>query len=683
MKLKSVLSLLLCFLLCFSPAFAQSESESMQTALEYAKTILNVPEEYTEFTYRAQTAPDGEVSWIFIWSGENKGDMQVYLSEDGFVSAYYSWIYADSYDETLANYTHEEAREIAKEFIQRVNPELYPYLREVTPDGENRDSRTAYFTFQEFCGEIPVFANTVSVTVDKYHGNVKSYHGTRKAEGLPETTALLKEEEAKEAYLRDIGVQMEYRMYYNSKDKAFTVFPVYSLKDTTGKAIDAVTGGVVEPYFSEESPMYGSTNGAMDNSTSKEESVEVGFSPAELEALSNVGEVYSKEEALTIATKKIPALEEYTLQTASLHQNYRDETKLYWYFDLKKEDNSYADVQLDAKTGQLISFSMPEEPSENKSFSREDAKTVAEAFFKTEASDVFAQTAYMEEGHYGISPGKEEQFPSSYYITYQRMENGIPVNGNYLNVRVDSATKQVGSFNRSFTDNLDFPDVSSAMSEKEILEVMDQKMDFAQTYIPVKDRYVLAYTFQNASSTLFDVYSGNRLNYRGTSIQETVVPQYTDIAGHWAEEMILALLDNGYYISENEFRPDEVITKKEFLQLFLRYSSDLDDDIKQMIAEVEGIPVEQVNVDAVMTKEELSCYFVYQLGYQKIAKKDEIFRYPFPDEADASDSLKGDITILAGLGVFKGSNDGNFYPKKQLTRAEAVSAIYHYFVNAQ
>ncbi len=682
MKLKSVLSLLLCFLLCCSPALAQTESDSMQKALSYAKTILTIPEDYTDFAYRAQTAPDGEVSWIFIWSAENKGDVQVYLSDDGYVSAYYSWIYADSYDETLATYTHEEAREIAKAFIEKVNPELYPYLREVTPDGESRDSRTAYFVFQEYCGEIPVFANTVSVTVDKYHGNIRSYQGTRKAEGLPQTTPVLDIDEAKEAYLRDIGLQMEYRMYYNHQDKNYTVFPVYYLKDTMGKAIDAVTGNAIEPYFPDSEYRYGFNSQATD-SVMKEESAEGGFSPAELEALSNVGEVYSKEDAIKIANEKIPALEGYALYSASLHRDYRDETKLYWYFGLQKDDGAYADVQMNAKNGQLISFSLPQTDVENTNFTVEDAKAVAKEFLAKEASDVFAMTQYTEDNGYAVPLQDNETLPSSYYLTYRRMQNGIPVSGNALTVRVDANTKQVTYYSRSFTEAISFPDISSCLTPKEILEVMSKNMNFSQVYLPVEEGYRLAYTFQNPLGSIYDPYSGKRLDYKGEPREEFVIPAYTDISGHWGQTMILTLLDNGYYFTENEFRPDDAITKKEFLQFFGMIGNDTDAEVRKTIARIEGIPEGEADANAFMTKEELCYYFIDRLGYQKVAELDEIYKYPFPDEADVSDSLKGDIAILAGFGILKGDANGNFYPQKQLTRAETASAIYHFLKNGQ
>ncbi len=678
MKRKSILSLLLCFLLLATPVIANTESESMQKTLAHAKSILTIPEEYTEFSYHSQTDADGTVYWTFRWSGEQKGNVEATFSEDGVLASYYAWVYTESYDDSLANYTHEQAKEIAKAFMQKVNPQVYPYLLEDTPDGENRNSRTAFFVFREYQNEIPTFANTVSVTVDKYHGIVRNYQSSKRIEGFLGTDVKLTEEEAKDRYLHNIGICMEYRMYYDYQTKTYKVFPVYSLKDITGKAICAVTGEMIDPYFP-ESFLFRVYNGATSDLMSKEQAAGVQFTPEELAALANVSEVFSKEDTEKLAKEKIPALKDYTLRSASLQRDYRDETKLFWYLDFQKDGDSYrSSVQLDAKTGQLLGFFLPQMGTENTTFTKEDAKKIAEAFLQKEAADVFWKTKYTEEASTYVPLAKGGTLPNSYEMTYQRIENGIPVSGNYLTVRVDANTKQVGSYTRSFTEGLSFPDISTCLSEEEIFDIMDEKMDFLVTYLPTKEGNKLAYTFLHPESQMFDPYTGKLLSYDGTDLQESFVPQYADIHGHWAEEMILTLLDNGYYFSQNEFRPDDVITKKEFLQFFRMIGNDTDEELNKFIAKIEEIPVEEADINAVMTKERLSKYFIYYMGYQKIAAVDEMFVYPFPDGEAVDASLKGDITILTGLGIFKGSSDGRFYPKKQLTRAEAVSCVYHF-----
>ena len=62
------------------------------------------------------------------------------------------------------------------------------------------------------------------------------------------------------------------------------------------------------------------------------------------------------------------------------------------------------------------------------------------------------------------------------------------------------------------------------------------------------------------------------------------------------------------------------------------------------------------------------------MGAEKYAELSGIFKPMFPDISEKV----GYISILAGMKVFCGDEKGNFNPKKQLTRAEAIMTIYNY-----
>ena len=48
----------------------------------------------------------------------------------------------------------------------------------------------------------------------------------------------------------------------------------------------------------------------------------------------------------------------------------------------------------------------------------------------------------------------------------------------------------------------------------------------------------------------------------------------------------------------------------------------------------------------------------------------------FSDEGDISEAYKDAVTVLDGLKVFKGYEDGSFQPKGNITRAEVAAIIY-------
>ncbi|MBQ7792861.1 MAG: S-layer homology domain-containing protein, partial [Clostridia bacterium] len=230
----------------------------------------------------------------------------------------------------------------------------------------------------------------------------------------------------------------------------------------------------------------------------------------------------------------------------------------------------------------------------------------------------------------------------------------------------------------TWTDGIEFPAISNAMSEEEMLEIMDEKMEFCLTYLPGEKEHRLAYTFLNASNENFDPFTGKLLNYDGTEVAKTYLPEYTDIHGHWAEDIILTLLDNGYYFPENEFAPEQVVTKKEFLQFFKMIGNDTDEELNELIAKIEGVESGKSDCNAPLTKEVAAGYLMYRLGYQKVAELDHIFVYPFQDDFDGNSKWKGDISLCAGFGIFHGDGNQNFHPEKQLNRAETASILYHF-----
>ena len=66
------------------------------------------------------------------------------------------------------------------------------------------------------------------------------------------------------------------------------------------------------------------------------------------------------------------------------------------------------------------------------------------------------------------------------------------------------------------------------------------------------------------------------------------------------------------------------------------------------------------------------------MGYFDIATHSEIFKYPFRD-AQAAKENTGFISICYAKNILKGDSEGNFNPKKEMTRAEAAAAIYNYY----
>jgi hypothetical protein len=151
---------------------------------------------------------------------------------------------------------------------------------------------------------------------------------------------------------------------------------------------------------------------------------------------------------------------------------------------------------------------------------------------------------------------------------------------------------------------------------------------------------------------------------------------YDDIAGHWAEAVIGKLLENGYYISGESFRPNEKITQEDFLRYLYapeqRYYDDTDAFYK-MLVNSGVIKEEERDPAAALTRYDAARFVVRWLGQGRVAEHPEVFVNAFKDDAAAE--YKGYVAIVKALSVMKGDAAGNFNGARALTRAEAAAVI--------
>ena len=68
-------------------------------------------------------------------------------------------------------------------------------------------------------------------------------------------------------------------------------------------------------------------------------------------------------------------------------------------------------------------------------------------------------------------------------------------------------------------------------------------------------------------------------------------------------------------------------------------------------------------------------YVVRLFGQEPLENLGDIYKLDYDDSDEISNNLKGHIAIARGLGLIRG--EGNFRPKDNLTREEAVVIIYN------
>jgi hypothetical protein len=86
---------------------------------------------------------------------------------------------------------------------------------------------------------------------------------------------------------------------------------------------------------------------------------------------------------------------------------------------------------------------------------------------------------------------------------------------------------------------------------------------------------------------------------------------------------------------------------------------------------------EEFHPDDPMTREEMAELIVRALGYGQLAKFENMFNIPFADSEGMH--AKGAAAIVVGLGIMTAPN-GKFDPAKQVSRAEAAMAFYRYLL---
>lgn len=155
---------------------------------------------------------------------------------------------------------------------------------------------------------------------------------------------------------------------------------------------------------------------------------------------------------------------------------------------------------------------------------------------------------------------------------------------------------------------------------------------------------------------------------------------FDDIDEHWAKDSIIEMAHKGVIkgMTETTFAPNGTLTKEQAMLLVLR-SAGLGDKDDCNEAVKLGLIANPVNWQEKITREEFSSAMAkaYRLNNGEKAVNGQV---SYVDEKDINEAFYDDVMLLSELEVIKGGDDGAFYPKKSLTRAEAATIISRFFV---
>jgi hypothetical protein len=193
MKKRICLALILCLIVSMAiPVYAGGGyGKELEQAILTVKTIVEIPEEYKEFsyyTYEEDTEWGVGTVWNLNWTGE-EAKATIHASVDWKGNLLYFVHYQVTDDSGLAKVTREQAAVISKEFLQKAVPDLAPNMKEVNLQSNLQNNYRHVFQYRYHVSNIPVSFINVSVHVNKYTGSVELYGGLEAGFDLPDFPA--------------------------------------------------------------------------------------------------------------------------------------------------------------------------------------------------------------------------------------------------------------------------------------------------------------------------------------------------------------------------------------------------------------------------------------------------------------------------------------------------------------
>lgn len=687
MKRWGIFALASCLILSSAvPAFAQdTKSNELETAISAVKRVVDIPAEYEDFDYSNQEVErQGKTvsSWYFYWSNQEEYGQINAVVEQGTYLASYSKYNKES-KEGLGSISRDAGEKTAAAFLAKARPDCADKMKLVETGEYYSSYDTHDYQFVFYAEDIPVPFISAQLRVDRYTGDVTSYAFSFN-EKLPEFPAIrevLSLAEGRKAYEEKLGAKLSYRSTYDREKKQLHIFPAYSLENER-KAIDAKSGDVIQLKSPNAYPR-GYELAAKEAGGYADQMG--GFSYEEIKAIDNVSSVISKEKAESRLRSLLPDLSaDMKVVHTSLVKNTINSEQYLWEIGF---DHAYGII--DAKTEELLSFySYDEDKSEqaktNLLLSEAKAKEKAETFSKKVAGNKFAQCAYQEQGQNKVvedvllSAKVSEGIDEVYRFSYVRQVNGIDFPANRIDISVNGKNGKITQYNCEWYTNIQAPKLDNVISSAQAFALFDESGKLALHEEQTEEgKIVPVYAFgQSVSEFLLDAYTGAKVDWRGEPYKEQRMPTYQDLEGHWAEAVVKSLLENGYVLPGENFRPNEKITQIQFLRYLYspveRYYTD--DELYRMIIDSKVIKKEEKAPEAQVTRQEAAAFAVRYLGLQKAAARPEIFANPYSDQIE--EAYGGYAALAYGLGIMKGDAKGRFNGTNAVTNAESAVIVY-------
>lgn len=688
------------------------------------KQTLSIPDTYTDFEGAANENNITGTVWNLSWQNEDGSKyLNISATEQGKILSYDCYDGEDEGEDfrfgpRFPKLTREQAQAKAQEFFAKVfNSNEKAVFEDADNDPYELSSNNIWLSGTITLNGLPspMYFNA---TVRRSDGVVTFFNRSDTSEYLgtvPDNSTKTTQADAKAKLKSTIKLKLE---YVQDKEGEKAVLR-YITDDMDEYYVDAVTGKLVNiTELQETLDRDGGAYNFMADTAEAEAMSGAGSAPsakrelssAELAGVAKLEGMMTQAQLDAIVKKWSQlGLDGYTLSSMShnLDKDKDNQVKHVWsrlvYTKKTDDDVSRKYITLDAKTGELYSFSSSyDQNGEEIKVTEDAAKNTAEAFLKAALPQQFAKMELYEST-------KAEKDNLYYTFQYGQKENGYFFMGNSIFIMINAQSGLVHRVYRNTSDNVVFDSATGLIDEAKAIDIWANSYSVPLSYLAIpaqldllaKEDPQLARSIEEGGWSYYNTlktgyaFENRKINYIGVDAKtgalvkspyssEQRVYSYDDLKGHWANTAFTELAKYGIGWTGGKANPDAPLTQLDFMRLLgiMEGASDetLEDtnQLYQYMISNNWITSKDRKEDKVYTKVEMVKVFLDGMGYAPMAKLQGIYRCDFKDAASIPKDSLGYVAFAQGLNLLSGDDKGNFNPDSAATRAQAASMLYNY-----
>lgn len=676
-----------------------TQDAQLQSITKSVKQQLSIPDTYTSF-YGEKNDDGLEPSWQLHWSAA--GDtLDVTVRETGIITNYQHirdgdrWGSEGSFEPKLPANDRSTLENAAQRFLKQVlsaretvqfqagTPEILPINTR-----ENGCYGTLYYDGLPTPTSISVQMRNADLSVISYTRNESKRIGD-----IPTKTPVIQKADAVQKLKSTLSLRLQYTTQQSKPNQAVLR---YMPENTDRYYVDAESGKIVN--FSElERKLTDSVANATSESAAKADGGQT-LTDAEKQGSALLKDVLDKN-ALDNKLRAMPelGLSGFTMNQAVYSVN-PESTQVQAYLSYSqggtREHRVYKNAVVDAKTGELLSFSTYRtQESQNTAYRGSAGRSKAQAFLQRYQAKALAQSAEATE-----STASDTEY------VWEQQVNGYPFPENRLSVAISPADGTIDGFSKIWNDDIVFEDATKLVSNAQALDQYwnAHKLQLGYTAVPVAldpsnpvyakyleygYRYLtqwrLTYTAElNRYCYGIDAKTGNAVFADETGSSALT---YTDVdMTKYPQAATLAQFGIGY--AEGVLQPERPLTQEALIALLLSADGYIydptDADGQEALYEAayqRGILTRQEAApQQIVTRAQLIKLLITCTGYGKTAGLPGIYRCSFVDESSIPVAYYGYIATAQGMGLIRGDEKGRFLANAAATREQAILVLYQF-----